>query len=445
MAKSKAHYNKVVPTHTVLDLSWEQLFYQPVSLKGLELEEDFDVDAEDFSYLLELDLESLFKIIYPVEQYQENIQEGITGEDLTNDSNLTKRTSSQGALNVEHVNEPLKVISEPIDTKLNNNSYTNKEQNELLPIVEQTTEESVEGPFALAVNETAFFVTGEEIANANLFDIAGLGAGPGVVVEILGVTDNGVGDLDPAIGTIAANTAYGYIEVDVNSGAFFYEYLDASVVPDAQQNVTEGIPYKIELFSDSTVVDYLFNVVIDLNQAPIAIEDSYQVSADSTLIVNTIAQGLLGNDTDSDNSTSITDTMVLTKINGDGNIFSGYVSLPGGGEIELNQNGTFTFDTNMDFSDLDPGEVEQVTFTYTIEDAEGLESTGQATIDVIGIIPPELNIPIHQLSMGAHQPAPEIIEMRDVFSSLSASNVHSLPVHLPELDLGQDIILHELI
>ena len=59
------------------------------------------------------------------------------------------------------------------------------------------------------------------------------------------------------------------------------------------------------------------------------------------------------------------------------------------GRVTNNHDGTFTFDPRSNFNDLDPGEVRETTFTYTVTDADGLSSTATATVRVTYDAPPE--------------------------------------------------------
>lgn len=106
--------------------------------------------------------------------------------------------------------------------------------------------------------------------------------------------------------------------------------------------------------------------VTGVNDAPTAVDDSYETAADEALVVNTRAAGVLGNDTDPDTGETATLTATL-------------VTPPpaSSGTLTLNPNGTFTFTPA-------PGFEGDVTFTYRATDAGGLSDTATVTISVIG-------------------------------------------------------------
>ncbi len=95
---------------------------------------------------------------------------------------------------------------------------------------------------------------------------------------------------------------------------------------------------------DGSVNDTFQFTVINVNDAPTAVADSYNTAEDVTL--NVAAPGVLGNDTDPDSGT--TPTAVL-----DTNVSSG--------TLTLNANGSFTYIPNDDFDGTD-------SFTYHASD-----------------------------------------------------------------------------
>ena len=95
--------------------------------------------------------------------------------------------------------------------------------------------------------------------------------------------------------------------------------------------------------------------VAGVNQAPVAITDSYGTTEDVPLIV--AAPGLLANDTDGDGD-------ALT---------AGSASSPANGTVALNGDGSFTYTPDPDFTGTDA-------FTYAASDGYG--GTATATVDV---------------------------------------------------------------
>lgn len=111
---------------------------------------------------------------------------------------------------------------------------------------------------------------------------------------------------------------------------------------------------------------------------PTAVADSY--SADSGMILSVPAPGLLGNDLISETVNIVRSTQ------------------PNYGSVTLNNNGSFTYQSPVDFSGTD-------SFTYTISDAGGNESAAQVTLLVTNGFPaPPENIPAF-LDLGGTQVA----------------------------------------
>jgi VCBS repeat-containing protein len=101
-----------------------------------------------------------------------------------------------------------------------------------------------------------------------------------------------------------------------------------------------------------------------VNDAPVAVDDSYEVNEDQTLIVLTGADGVLGNDSDVDSVAFLVD---------------GIVSGPDHGSLNLLLNGAFSYTPDPDFFGQD-------SFVYRARDIEGLLSDpATVTIDVINV------------------------------------------------------------
>ena len=97
---------------------------------------------------------------------------------------------------------------------------------------------------------------------------------------------------------------------------------------------------------------------IDVNQAPVAVADSYATYANTALTVD-VAHGLVSNDTDAEHS-------ALASILNQG---------PAHGTLLLNSNGSFTYTPNMGFSGQD-------SFTYHANDGSLDSNIATVTIDV---------------------------------------------------------------
>ncbi|MEK9824902.1 MAG: Ig-like domain-containing protein, partial [Methylotenera sp.] len=131
------------------------------------------------------------------------------------------------------------------------------------------------------------------------------------------------------------------------------------------------------LNSDTAVVTINVN---DLNEAPVAVDDTGSVNQDATLTVAALS-GVLSNDTDVD-AGDVPATFVVTKVEGEagnvGNVVTGTY-----GTLTLNANGGYSYVAN-NAAVLPEGITDTDTFTYTMRDADGLESTATLTITITG-------------------------------------------------------------
>ena len=113
--------------------------------------------------------------------------------------------------------------------------------------------------------------------------------------------------------------------------------------------------------TDSTTV---MITVRPINDAPVAIDDTYNMNEDEVLSITTYSNGVLPNDYD-------VDSIILYS-----------VLLPGGeptnGTVDLNLNGTFTYTPNANFTGTD-------TFIYEVRDLLGRSDLGLVTINVAPI------------------------------------------------------------
>ncbi|MCG8404095.1 MAG: Ig-like domain-containing protein [Phycisphaerales bacterium] len=98
------------------------------------------------------------------------------------------------------------------------------------------------------------------------------------------------------------------------------------------------------------------------NDAPIAVGDRYQVTQGSTLIINTVLTGLLGNDTDIDN-----DPLTVIQVGGDPANAAAFT---------LNADGTFTYQHNG-------ADTTDVSFQYMANDGAASSNTVTVNIEVV--------------------------------------------------------------
>lgn len=117
---------------------------------------------------------------------------------------------------------------------------------------------------------------------------------------------------------------------------------------------------------DGLSVKYVIDLtLVDRQNAPVAVADTYEMNEDDTLAITTKTKGVLANDIDDDDD----DFLVTANTE------------PTNGNLVMNKNGTFTYTPNANFAGTDE-------FTYTITDATELESVGKVTIVVKNVDDP---------------------------------------------------------
>ncbi len=167
--------------------------------------------------------------------------------------------------------------------------------------------------------------------------------------------DNDV-DGDTLTATLASQAANGTVLLSFD-GSFTY-------TPFADFSGSDSFSYTV---SDGTSVSDPVSVsltVIDVNDAPIAIADTYNATEDTVLTIDAVL-GVLANDTDVD-STSLT---------------SNISSFPANGTVVLNADGSFTYTPNANFSGTD-------SFTYTASDSITTSSVTTVSISVADVPDP---------------------------------------------------------
>jgi VCBS repeat-containing protein len=110
--------------------------------------------------------------------------------------------------------------------------------------------------------------------------------------------------------------------------------------------------------------------VTGVNDAPVAQDDAVTTDEDTPLNGNVLLDN--GNGADSD-----VESDILT--------VTGNSATSNGGTVTVNTDGTFSFDPNGDFEDLQVGESRDTTFTYTIADGNGGTDTATVTVTVTGV------------------------------------------------------------
>ncbi|MBX7448721.1 tandem-95 repeat protein [Mycolicibacterium sp. 3033] len=152
--------------------------------------------------------------------------------------------------------------------------------------------------------------------------------------------------------TVVTGPTHGTLTLNGN-GSFTY-------TPTANYNGADTFTYTA---SDGTATSGTATVsitVIAVNDAPVAVNDSYTTNEDTALTVS--AAGVLANDTDVDGN-----TLTATVVTG-----------PSHGTLTLNGNGSFTYTPTANYNGAD-------TFTYTASDGTASSNTATVTVTVTAV------------------------------------------------------------
>lgn len=163
-------------------------------------------------------------------------------------------------------------------------------------------------------------------------------------------------------------------------GTFFYDQNGAFDALDVGEQATDSFVYSAtdgNSESSETTVTVTINGAFD-NSGPVAGNDSFSLDENGT-----VSGSVLSNDTDADG-----DALTVIALNGSSAQVGVAQVLASGATVTVNADGTFSYDTNGAFDDLEDGETATDTFAYTISDGQGGTDTAQVTMNIDGVSPP---------------------------------------------------------
>jgi VCBS repeat-containing protein len=211
------------------------------------------------------------------------------------------------------------------------------------------------------------------------------GGGDSAIVSVAenstAVTD--VDATDPDAGqtltySIAGGADAGKFSIDSTSGALMF--IVAPNYENPADSDTNNIYEVVVGVSDGSDTDSqtLSVTVVNVNEPPVAQDDGYETSEDSSLTI--AAPGLLTNDTDPDSG----DVKSVVGVNGLEANVGQQIVLTSGALLTANSNGSYQYDPNGAFEFLGAGESQNDYFSYTIADRQGAVSSATVTITVRG-------------------------------------------------------------
>lgn len=228
----------------------------------------------------------------------------------------------------------------------------------------------------VAQNDT-FFVNEDATLPANVFADNGAGADAdsdtGATLTVIAVNgqagDVGAGITLPSGATLTLNS----------DGGFTYDPNNRFNGLDAGENDTDTFTYTITdgTCSDTATATITIN---GENDCPIAQDDAGTTDQNTPLNGDIFADNGSGADSDPDT----TDTLTVTAVNGMAVYVGMQITLPSGALLTLNSNGAYNYDPNGSFENLDDGEDDTDTFTYTISDGI-CPQTATVTITIDGV------------------------------------------------------------
>ena len=167
------------------------------------------------------------------------------------------------------------------------------------------------------------------------------------------LTNDTDADLDILQAVLLTNVANGALNLAAD-GSFDY-------TPAANFSGTDSFTYRANDGSANSNVATVTLTVNEANDAPVAIDDEYQMSPNTTLFIN--ANGVLANDTDAE--MDVLQSILLSDVSN--------------GTLTLNTDGSFDYTPTINFTGSD-------SFTYRANDA-ALDSN-PATVTIVIIVPP---------------------------------------------------------
>ncbi|MCR9058426.1 MAG: Ig-like domain-containing protein [Rhodobacteraceae bacterium] len=150
-----------------------------------------------------------------------------------------------------------------------------------------------------------------------------------------------------------------------------------NVAVDLVEFTVEWLGFADQTVSHQSILDSL---EADTNSAPDAENDSYTVGEDGLLS----GQNLLANDTDADG-----DGLSVASVNGSSASVGSQIVLDSGALLTVNADGTFDYDPNGAFDELDAGEKGADSFTYQVSDGNGGLDTATVNLTIDGETTPD--------------------------------------------------------
>ena len=217
-----------------------------------------------------------------------------------------------------------------------------------------------------------------------------------LTVPAAGVLANDT-DVDTAAASLSAalisGPAHGSLTLNTN-GSFSY-------TPTTNYNGPDSFTYKVNDGSLNSNIATVNLTVNSVNDAPVAINDSYSTNEDTTLTIP--AAGVLANDTDIDTAAASLSAVL--------------VSGPAHGSLSLNANGSFSFTPTANYNGAD-------SFTYKVNDGSLNSNTATVSLNITPVNDaPSFNLPTTTVTVLEDAPAQTVVGFAQSISAGPADEV----------------------
>ncbi len=180
--------------------------------------------------------------------------------------------------------------------------------------------------------------------------------------------------------TIGADGSYSYVADQAAADAL-----------DLNDSVTDTFVYTLSDGTATTTADIVITV-LGVNDTPVAVDDTDVVTENQTVTKTGAQDDVLDDDTDADESSTLTVTAIQPSGGSSSNVSSGSTYDSSGtsvtgtyGTLTIGADGSYTYTADQSAADaLDDTETATDTFTYTVTDENGATATATITITVNG-------------------------------------------------------------
>ncbi len=180
--------------------------------------------------------------------------------------------------------------------------------------------------------------------------------------------------------TIGADGSYSYVADQAAADAL-----------DLNDSVTDTFVYTLSDGTATTTADIVITV-LGVNDTPVAVDDTDFVTENQTVTKTGAQDDVLDDDTDADESSTLTVTAIQPSGGSSSNVSSGSTYQSSGtsvtgtyGTLTIGADGSYTYTADQAAADaLDDTETATDTFTYTVTDENGATATATITITVNG-------------------------------------------------------------